>query len=862
MALLLSAPVLRNNSSNFTGRRAAAQAPMGILSARIYVFISEGFVKQAFCSLCAMVVLALCGGYSSSWAQTPSATPEPFLIQFTSSPGGFRTTANDITANGRLVVFESDGDLATDRSAARNNADGNREIFIVDYAQRRIFQITNTKNVPKPSASPSPTPTPTPSPTPTPVPTPADPTQIQIEIVNLRPMISLEPVLNASNQRVYTIVFSSNAPNPGNFDGVDTGGALAADGNTEIWIYQVPAIADVDLTSGANLPIVTLSGGTFTKITNTPATLLPTPGAVGVAPQVADDNRDATISDDGNRIAFVSNANLVPSVGNADRNPELFFFNRSTAAFTQGTNTRDTSGVRPFNVVQQNPSLSADGSVVSFYSTGNFTGNNDDGNGRGNQEIYVGSYDGASFSIVRQATRTMDESRLVNSHHPGRRLSRDGSLIALESLAADPKANSATNEAAHALFVYNIATDTFVMVGQRAAVGNDVIRFPTFTDYNASLQPATLIFASALNFKPDGTFPAADQAGTGLNPNTVTQIFATQAAATPSNTFTRLSKHPALVAGDVLVGIRPLPSDSRQRLAYSHGGAELGTGNSDRSVEAFYLLSPPVTSELTAALSFFTGASEFPLPTPEASPSPSPTPSPSPGAITGLAPGQLGIVRTTVEFASSDQMASGGSETSRSPALPVELNGVSVSVNGAAAGIYFVGSTSKQINFVVPLGVAPGVATVVVNSRLNGGTQLRGVVNIVGAQPDIFSDSGRAAIVNVTNPAARTGEPFTVTSVDGSGATVPTVLEITLTGVRGVTPAEVKVTVGTTEIMGSDIVLVAPNLEMPGFDIINFRLPASLANSPDVPVIVTVTRGTSVFSSRPAATAPLITISP
>jgi uncharacterized protein (TIGR03437 family) len=673
-------------------------------------------------------------------------------------------------------------------------------------------------------------------------------------------VISLEPALNASNQRVYTIVFSSNAPNPGNFDGVDTGGALAADGNQEIWIYQVPAITDVDLTTGADLPTVNLSGGVFTRITDTPATLPPSPGATGVSPQVADDNRDATISDDGNRIAFVSTGNLVPSLGNADRNPELFFFNRTTSAFTQGTNTQDTGGVRPFNVLQQNPSLSADGSVVAFLSSGNFTLNNDDGGGRGNLEVFVGNYNGATFSITRQATRTRDETKLVNSLHPGRRLSRDGALIALESLAADPRADSGTNEAAHAIFVYNIGADTFTQVGQRAASGSDVIRFPSFTDYNGSLQPATLIFASALNFRPDGTFPAADQASTGLNPSTVTQVFATQAAATPANTFTRLTRHPALTANDFLVGIRPLASSNRQRLTYSHGGAELGTGNTDKFVEAFYLLSPPVSAESPAALSFFTGASEVPLPTPQASPSP--TPSPSPGEITGLAPGELGIIRTTVDFVASDQMASGGSETLRSPALPVELNGVSVSVNGAAAGLYFVGNTSRQINFVVPVGTLPGVATVVVNSRLNGGTQLRGLVNIVGAQPDIFSSAGRAAIVNVTNPAARMGEPFAVTSVDGSGATVPTVLEITLTGVRGALPSEVKVTVGTTEITGGEILLVAPNLQMPGFDIINFRLPASLANSPNVPIIVTITRATAVFSSRPAATAPLITISP
>lgn len=172
------------------------------------------------------------------------------------------------------------------------------------------------------------------------------------------------------------------------------------------------------------------------------------------------------------------------------------------------------------------------------------------------------------------------------------------------------------------------------------------------------------------------------------------------------------------------------------------------------------------------------------------------------------------------------------------------------------------GQASKQVNFVVPLGTLPGVATVVINSRLNGGTQLRGFLQIVPGQPDLFNDAGRAAIVNVTNPAARTGEPFTVTSTDGSGATVPTVLEITLTGVRGATPAEIKVTIGTTEITGASILLVRPNLDMPGFDIINFTLPASLANSPDAPVVVTFTRASSVFSSRPAATAPLITISP
>ena len=95
---------------------------------------------KAFSSLCAIIMLTLAGGaLSTVWAQTPSATPEPFVIQLTSSPAGFSSSAGDISGNGRFVVFESNGDVATEKTAARNNSDGNREIFIADYGQRRIF---------------------------------------------------------------------------------------------------------------------------------------------------------------------------------------------------------------------------------------------------------------------------------------------------------------------------------------------------------------------------------------------------------------------------------------------------------------------------------------------------------------------------------------------------------------------------------------------------------------------------------------------------------------------------------------------------------------------------------------------------
>jgi len=774
---------------------------------------------------------------------------------------------SDISANGRFVVFTSNGDVATEKTDTRNNADGNREIFLADYAQRRIFQITNTRNVPNPVPSPSPTPTPSPSPSPTasptptpsPIPTPADVTQVKIEIDNRAPMISLAPVL-VGGQRFYTIVFSSNAPNPGNFDGTE--GNLANDGNSEIWIYRLPAVSDVDLTQGTDFfqDLTQAGGGTFVQITNTPASRLPTAGAPAsgvnpaVAPFFADDNREATISDDGNIIAFISTRNLVPGVGNTDGNPELFFFNVVTGAFTQATNTQDTTPGIGF-IFQSNPSLSSDGSVVAFMSSANLAGTNTDNNA----EIFIANFSAGAVSNVRQVTRTLNSVASANVLSPGRRLSRNGALIAFESHATDPKANAAATNAVLGLFVYTVATDTFTEVGTRAPV-SDFARFPTFTDYNASLAPSSLVFESFLNFRPDGTFPSSTaQAFEGLNTDNSAEIYLTQIPVSSSNTFTRLTN---VTNFQTAGGTRPIASDSRKRIAFSLGGAELGGGNADFSTEVFYLLTPLIATQSSAALSFFTGASNMPVaaatPLPSPTPSPTATPSPTPGAPLGVAPGEVTIVRSTVPLAPSDANTTGlVEEGKRSPALPVELNGVSVSVNGAAAGLYFVRNSAKQINFVVPVGVSTGVATVAV---ANNDTLLRGNLLIVSAQPDIFTTTldagGRAIAFNVTDPNNRTMEPFSVTT-NGT----PTIIELDVTGVRFATLTEITVTVGTTVINGANIVAVQPNTKMPGWDIINFTLPDSLAGAGDVPVQVTFTRTGGISTvSRPADTAPHITI--
>lgn len=825
-------------------------------------------MKQGFWFLCAIIVAALIGGsLASVSAQTTSPTPDPFAVQLTSSPtSAFDSLTSDVSADGRFIVFTSNGNVAT---VNPNNADGNREIFLFDYAQRRIYQITNTKNVPNPTPSPSPTPTPSPSPsptaspspTPTPLPTPADRTQVKVEIDNRNPMISLTGVLDGG-LRQYVIVFSSNAPNPANFDGTDSA-ALDADANSEIWIYKLPAVADVDLTLGTDIPdpLPLVDPTKFEQITNTTASRAPTAGSTTASPFFADDNREATISDDGLVIAFISTRNFAGGT-NTDFNPELMLFTRTAIGSTGGTlrqltDTKDAIlGVGL--IFQTNPTLSSNGSIVSFMSSANSFNMNAStpktfSNSDTNAEVFYADVSGTPD--FHQVTRTLNNVFSTNLLSPGRRLSRDGKLIVFESKATDPKANTAPTTTVAGTFVYTIASDTFNEVGTRSPDG-DIIRFPTFTDYNGALAPSAIVFSSFLNFRPDGTFPASTAASEGLNPDRSADLFLTQVPVTTSNTFVRITKMSGLTGGT-----RGITSATHKRLAFSIGGVELGGGNTDGSTELFYLLTPIVTTESAATLSFFTGASEMPVaaatPVPSPIPSPTPTPSPVPGQPFAVAPGELTIVRSTVALAPSDADTTGNvAETARTPALPVELNGVSVSINGHAAGLYRVRNADKQINFVVPIGSNQTPAPVAINildAGANTDTLIRGLLQLTFSQPDIFTFPGNRAAA-VTSP-GELQEPFNVTTGGN-----PTVISLSVTGVRLAAAGEVTVTVGTTAITGTGIVSVRPNTNMPGFDIIEFALPASLAGAGDVPVQVQVAKTTVTTVSRPPDTAPHITI--
>ncbi len=794
---------------------------MSVIIFYVRELIPEAFyVKQAFrlSGAAAFFFVLLTAASATTFAQT---VQDPFVAQITNS--NRESFAGDISGDGRYVVIESTGDISTETGP--RNTDGNREIFLFDYAQRRIFQITNTTSARVNPANPA-----------IPADNPNNFSNVRVEVSSNQPSISHDG---------RWIVFSSNASTPGSFNGDTSSAALIADGNQEIFLYAVPAAPDVDLTNGADPAPVDLAAGTFTRVTDTPASRLPVAGTTTTSPVVAFDNRDASIDDDGSVIAFVSTRNLVGG-NNADASPEIFLFRRSPATLAQLTATTATGNQIPFS---ENPSLSGDGSVIAFISNANLLTNNADLNG----EVFLGSFNGTTATVTRQVTQTTSPfvGIGINFMEPGRRLSRDGNFIAFESLA-DLPGNGAINSTT-TVILYTVSANNFKQVGPRPNFSS-AFRFPTFTDYNpTTLAPATLIFASGLNFTAAGTAPATP--ADGLNPGGGSQIFATPVS--NPTTFTRLTNTPAVVGP----AIQPFTSDTRDRMAFSLERVELGGFNSELLSEAFYLLVKTGTNVANPTVTFFTGATERSV-----------TATPTAPAVAGLAPGMLGIIRSTTTLAPAAQAADSASESLRRPPLPIELNGVSVSVRGAAAGLFFV--SPGEIRFVVPPGLsgATDPYPVVIN---NNGSIIRTTLRLLPTQPDLFTQTNgfgtnRAVALNVTNPlSAGTPEPFTVTTtfVNGSGQTVtqPTVLRIFLTGVRRITDNSIiTVRIGTTDIVGTTAdtspVKVAPT-DLPGTDRIDVTLPATLAGAGEVPVVVTVTLGGTAFTSRPAANgAPMIHI--
>ncbi len=830
-----------------------------------------------FLSIFALILVSALAGFGqidSIIGQLTNSTSESF--------------AGGISADGRFVVFESRGNIATENP---RNLDGNREIFLLDYAQRRIFQITDTRSVLfDPSV------------------TGFGFANVRVEIANVRPVISADGkwIAFASNATSATPAVP-NGTNPGSFDGNTLTAAtptptpsatptpnptatptpstatptptpspaanpLTSDANMEMWLYQVPAFPPApDLSSGDDPGFANLAGGAFTRITNTDASQMPRPAAGLNGAFVADDNHDPSISDDGNVIAFVSTRDLVPGVGNAyptEDNDEIFTYVRSTATLSQVTKTPRGSIGDP--IYNKNPTISGLGTRVCFASNGDnpivgMTGGNNPSTSR-NEEVFFTDLNaaGAPTGTKRQVTVTTptNPGDVVNILELGRRMSKDGRYIAFDSFADLANEHSGVNYNDFATYLYDATANSFRRILARssadtAATGGDVSRYPGFTDNDSNGTPSTLVLETRMNIKADGTIPTT--ASDGLNNTTIrgTQIYSYPLNVAPASaTFTRLAKLPD--PSLFISSIQLLTTNTLRRMAFNLAGTEVGTGNFDQLSEIYYFLYPVKTSvQKRIGFTTYTGAtkqvvSQTPLPSPSPTPTASPTPTPqTPSAVYGLSNGML----ARIEFGRAHSIPTKTASTSpkRAPELPFELGGVTMSVNGVACGLKSV--SPYHIEFVMPRANAfstDGTSHIVVINI--SGLQMKSSFKLVPARPDIFNTTmtpapgGRTKLFNVTNRVFTT-EPFVVRTVKRHGDTlVSSQMRIYLTGVNeDLSGALISVRIRDQimTVAASSVTYVEP-----GVYTMDFTLPPELQGAGDQPVVVSVSVSGVLFQSR------------
>lgn len=696
------------------------------------------------------------------------------------------------------------------------------------------------------------------------------------------------------------------------------------DANMEMWLYQIPAYTAADLSSGEELPVTNLSGGSYTRVTNTLPSRLPQGGTIFSGASVAEDNHDASIDDDGSTIAFVSTRNLIAD-GNTfpdNDNDEIFTYTQSGGAtITQLTQT--PRGLLSNPIYNKNPTISGDGSRVVFVATSDdpvplaqptpipspspspsqppaFDCGSNPLASR-NEEIFVANLDPTTGvpTGCRQVTTTTptNPGDIVNVLDLGKRMSRNGRYIAFDSYADLANEHSGTNQTAFATFLYDYTANSFRRIIARSAAdseatGGDVQRYPGFTDYDISGNPSTFLLTTRMNVKPDGTVPTNEDEGLNNIDFRPVQLYKYELdvpAATAE--LTRLTKFPILNTF-LLPQSQILPSNSSRRMAFNFSLTELGTGNFDQLAEGYYLYTPLVTTETAASFSFATGASRMPVaatasptptpsptatptatptPSPTATPTPSPSPtgSPSPSptpvtppTVTGISRGMLAIINFSMALVAPIVPRTAVGSLQRSFQLPIELSGVSMTINGVACGLKAV--SQNEITFVVPVGIASAVEGTrypfVIN---NNGIEFSGYLTIVPFRPDIFTTSpvpgpnGRADARNVTNR-VHTTEPYTVTTIKiKGGKRVATVLRIRATGVLDLAASNMTIRIGASTITGAQILTGAVQVE-PGIFEIDFQLPSSLNGAGDQPIILQTLVSGTLFSSRLDDTAPKI----
>ena len=221
---------------------------------------------------------------------------------------------------------------------------------------------------------------------------------------------------------------------------------------------------------------------------------------------------------------------------------------------------------------------------------------------------------------------------------------------------------------------------------------------------------------------------------------------------------------------------------------------------------------------------------------------------------------QAQIAPESIGAAFGTLLASGVAGASSLP-LPTSLGGVTVTVNGSPAGLFFV--SPGQVNYQIPPGTGSGTANVVLTT--SSGVVSRGTINVTSVAPSIFtvnsSGSGTPAapVLRVKSNGQQSYESAGQPIVRSNGDSL--FLIVYGTGLRNAPNSDgnaangvaesVQVTIGG---INAPVLYAAAAPGFVGLDQVNVQIPAGVVAGPSVPVVMKVNNGQGVMAQANAVT--------
>jgi uncharacterized protein (TIGR03437 family) len=179
----------------------------------------------------------------------------------------------------------------------------------------------------------------------------------------------------------------------------------------------------------------------------------------------------------------------------------------------------------------------------------------------------------------------------------------------------------------------------------------------------------------------------------------------------------------------------------------------------------------------------------------------------------------------------------GQTASAPSQPLPISLGGITVSVTDAAGterSAPLIYTSPGQINFEVPDGTAAGTATFTIT---NGSTVTTATANVLAVAPTLFSADGTGSGVAAAT-AEQCGTSGCVEVLTSPALATPVILSLYGSGIRNFDSLlNVQVTING---MSVPVQYAGPQPTFAGLDQVNVAVPASLADSGLVNVILTV----------------------